>query len=330
MLLLNTPSIDTRQEILSRVDEYTLYCYYLDQEIILGRPIVSPIRRGDESPSFVVFTAMRGKGLNGFEYSWKDHGAGGQSGNIFKLIQILKGLVSFEDVYALINKDFELGLGLKDIEVTEKISLYSKPTQVEAKIRIKSCSYSSGGKQFWDRLRIDEELLKYFHASQISMYWSYPNQRDPKVVKDPTFAYEIGGYYQIYSPYAPKKDKFRNDLPDNYFFGYLQLPRNGDLLIIDKSMKDLIFDRRLDYFAVAGKSESIMIPAPKMWELKERFKRIVLMQDPDEAGMIQTEKYLAEYPWLEAKFLTMAKDKTDLCNLVGFDETKKILNELLL
>jgi hypothetical protein len=172
--------------------------------------------------------------------------------------------------------------------------------------------------------------LKFYNISQIDCYWTYDDQDAPTGVFDPTFAYRTGNYYQIYSPYASKDFKHRNDLPENYFFGYIQLPKGPlDLIIIDKSPKDVTFCRRLDYWAVCGKSETTMIPRDKMIEFHQRAKRVILMLDNDKAGRQQADKYIALYPWLEVKFLSAAKDKTDLCVAVGFDKAVQIIRELI-
>lgn len=321
--------LPSRHDILSRVDEYSLYRFYLDDfvgEFIPGIPICSPLRGDDTVRSFNVFPAAKGRGWDEFEYTWKDHGRG-WSGNIFTLIKILYSLDSYSEVYALINQDFCLDLNIPSID-GQKLKLYDKPEFHSFKISVKSCSLTEKGRAFWDQFRITDSILAQYNTTQIEYYWG-GNSDTPTVCPDPTFAYRIGQHYQIYSPYAPKSRKFRNDLPANYFFGYLQLPSQLDLLVIDKSCKDVMFNRRLDLWAVCGKSETTFIPEKKMYELKERCKRMVLMLDNDTAGLMQTEKYLQLYPWLEPKFLTGAKDKTDLCKAVGFEQAATEIYRLL-
>jgi hypothetical protein len=315
--------VPTRSDILDRVDEYTLYCYYLERGFIPGVPINSPLRSDDTVKSFSIFPAARGRGWDEFEFTWKDHGRG-WVGNIFHLIQRKCGLNNFTEVFAKINQDFELDLNLPLVE--GKVQLYERPVIDEMPISVKSIPLTYKGKRFWSLFRVDQEMLDFYCTTQIETSWS---GEIPRTMMDPSFAYRIGAYYQIYCPYASRNRKFRNNLPENYFFGYLQLPPEVDLLIIDKSAKDVIFDRRLGYWAVAGKSETTLIPQAKMLELRRRAKRIVLTLDPDPAGIMQTEKYLQLYPWLEPKFLTDAKDKTDLCKAVGFDEAKKIIHDLI-
>jgi hypothetical protein len=301
-------------------------------EVPINKSIHSPLRslgqKPDEAPSFVVFPSMQGRGYDEFEFTWKDHGLG-ITGNIFSLIKTLYGLQTFDQVYALISQDFGLHLMYSPIQAQRKIVLFEKPEIVDVDLRVKSIEFTKKGLEFWKNpFQIDQSLLQFYNTTQISMVWKNTDAF-PSFVQDPTFAYRIGNKYQIYSPLAAKKDKFRNNLPERYFFGYLQLPLNGDDLIIDKSYKDVIFCRRLGYWAVSGKSETTKIPHDKMLELKQRFKNIYLMLDPDVTGKKMTEEYLALYPWLKPRFLTQAKDKTDLCKLVGFEQSKKIIKETI-
>jgi hypothetical protein len=319
--------IPDQQSILEMVDEYTLYCFYMDiDDLILGKVYPAPYRV-DPIPSFSVFRSLG----SGVEFWWKDHGKD-ESGNIFKLIQKIENLDTLEQVYQRINEDFGLNYNLPTLEKRDKIQLYGTPKESIIKIRVVETTFSSTGLSYWKNpFDIDKTLLDFYNTVQISCYWSYHDQEAPYSVPDPTFAYRTGKYYQIYSPFAPKLYKFRNDLPENYFFGYLQLPKTGNTLVIDKSSKDVIFCRRLGYYAVCGKSETTMIPSAKMLELKERFKDIYLMLDNDEAGKRQTEKYLSLYPWLKPRFINpeLAKDKTDLCKRVGFEQAEQIIKQLI-
>lgn len=310
--------------ILAAVDEYTLYCYYTGiKDLVPGKCYRAPYRE-DTVPSLTFFNSRSPI----YEYMWKDQ-ATNESGDIFALIRKIERLDSSKEVYARINHDFDLGFDTPTPIRREKLSLYDKPSHSEIKITLVEQDFTKEGIAFWDQFRIDRSYLDRYSVSQVSYYWSYVGQSYPKTVSNPTFAYRIGKYYQLYSPYNDKANKFRNDLPESYFCGYLQLPTFGSVLVIDKSFKDVIFCSRLGYNAVCGKSETIMIPHTKMLELRERFSIIYLTLDPDEAGRKQTDKYMSLYPWLKPRFLTQAKDKTDLCKLVGFDKAQATVKKLL-
>lgn len=316
----------TEEAILELVDEYTLYCYYSKIPNLIPGFVYAAPYRDDAKPSFSVFYSKK---YTKVDFMWKDH-ATGESGTIFQLVQRIEQLNDIQEAYAKINHDFALGFNTPTPTPKEKLVLYQKPEKSLIKLRIADRPLSPLGRRFWEPLRIEEALLNKHATCQVQYHWSYAGQAAPTTAPDPTFAYRIGAYYQLYSPYAPREFKFRNDLPENYFFGYLQLPERGSKLVIDKSNKDVIFCDRLGYPAVAPKSETTMIPHKKMLELKERFDEIFLTFDPDDAGRSQTEKYLAYYPWLKPRFLSQAKDKTDLCNSVGYDQAEIIIKQLLL
>jgi hypothetical protein len=317
--------VPSGKSILELVDEFTLYCFYTGIDpLIPGKAHNSPYRQ-DTFPSFSIYHSSKSGDT---EYMWKDH-ATGESGNIFKLIQRIEQLSTVSEVYACINEDFGLGYNMRSLEARQKIVWNVTPERNPIKIRVAEVSLTIAGLEFWDQFDIKKGRLNKYKTSQISWYWSYESQPVPLAVPDPTFVYRIGEYYQVYSPYANKLYKFRNDFPENYFFGYLQLPKTGKVLIIDKSCKDVIFCDRLGFSAVCGKSETTMIPHKKMLELKERFEEIYLMLDPDEAGRRQVIKYVELYPWLRVRFLEQAKDKTDLCKLLGINETARIIKELI-
>lgn len=318
----------SEKTVLSQVDEYTLYCYYTGIDpLYLNKAYHAPYYRKDSVPSFSVFRSTKSTTV---EYMWKDH-ATGESGNIFRLIQCIEQLDNVQQVLARINEDFALGYNEEAPIIKDKIQWYSNPPDNIIKVRIVEQKLTEKGALFWNQFRIGEDLLKLYNTTQVQFYWTYDEQQAPKTALDPTFAYRVGKYYQLYSPYAPRDAKFRNDLPENYFFGYLQLPNTGERLVIDKSSKDVIFCRRLGYDAVAGKSETTMIPHDKMLQLKDRFKEVFLTLDPDPAGRKQTDKYMSMYPWLKPRFLDdlEAKDKTGLCLKYGFDEAERIINQLL-
>lgn len=315
----------TKESVLIQVDEYTLYCFYTGLEDLQLNTAYNTPYRVDNRPSFSVYESKYSQYV---DYYWKDS-ATGESGDIFKLIGLIEQLNDRKEILAKINEDFELGYETQRVEPKEKIVRYIRPKTFPIKIRIAPIPFTSAGIKFWQQYNIDQDLLKMYDVDQIQWYWSYNDQQAPKTVPDPAFSYRVGGYYQIYSPFSPRDEKWRNDLPDNYFFGYVQLPKNGDMLIIDKSPKDVIFCRRLGYWAIAPKSESILIPHEKMLELKERFKRVFITLDPDPCGEMMTEKYMKLYPWLEPRFLAGVKDKSDACKLYGFDQAKVIINDLL-
>ena len=53
------------------------------------------------------------------------------------------------------------------------------------------------------------------------------------------------------------------------------------------------------------------------------------MLDDDPAGVKMTEKYMSLYPWLKPRRLWSAKDKTDSVLGIGYEETEKVVKQLI-
>ncbi len=286
-----------------------------------GKVYNSPLRT-DHNPSFVFYETNKYPDV---EYMWKDM-ALCCSGSIFKLVAMLHGC-SYGESFDIILKDF----GIVDGEHNHKIVRYDRPEKIITDIRVRSIPFSDAGLAYWNQFGITPNLLSRYHTTEIDCLWTYDGQDIPFHVHKPTFAYRINKYYLIYSPLLPRKAKgrFINNLPPGYVFGFNQLPPYGDKLIIDKSAKDTIFCASINLDAVCSKGETILIPEVIMNNLHERFKDIYLMLDPDEAGRRATDEYLKLYPYLKPRFLEQAKDKTDLVKLVGVNQAKEIINQLI-
>ena len=125
--------------------------------------------------------------------------------------------------------------------------------------------------------------------------------------------------------------RFLNNLPSRKLQGYKQLPKTGDLLVITKSMKDLISLHGFGIAAVAPASESTFCSDKQIEEFKNRFKHILIVYDHDKAGKYNMAKIRHKYPELNYYILpkTLEKDFTDSIALVGVDKMKELVKEFL-
>ena len=138
------------------------------------------------------------------------------------------------------------------------------------------------------------------------------------------YAYKVYNHFKIYRPLGDKYTKWRNDLEEYDIQGFKQLPKTGDLLIITKSLKDVMCFYEMGYNAISPASESTWLPDIALEDVKKRFKRIILMFDRDITGI----KYLRKIslktglePLLVNKKFK-AKDISDAIRNNGFDEVK--------
>lgn len=311
------------QLLLELVDEYSMYCHYLGFEPELGTKYRSPLRMGDDNPSFSIYTQTKLKGP--FEFAWKDHGLS-KHGDIFTLVGLLFGLKYKRDIYRKVDKDFNLGLYEPSDNIpTEKVILVDPPDKrIPIKIRLKSIPFTAQALQFWKQYGITEGTLKLYNVTQVTHIWFYEHQIYPVSPTGLCFAYRIGKHYKLYQPYNPEY-KFRNDYLSHYTEGFLQLNYNQDTLIITKSTKDVMVLRELGYEAVSPRSESTPIPEAHRTYFETRYKRIVLLFDND----MKHNGHLYPYEQIYIPLSSGTKDISDFVKKFGTSEGRKLITSLL-
>jgi hypothetical protein len=308
------------ENILKYIDDYSIYSYYIGEELELNARYSSPLREGDDNPSFCLF-----KGSKDNRIYFKDH-ATVYKGDIFQFVRILMGdgnpeIIPFEHVLKRIDKDFNLGLYLEN-GIASKLPLKKAiviPTKEKYSIRVSSFKEPTKVYlDYWDKYDISLETHKLYNTTNVSVIHyssTYNNRKFQIYPKTLCIAYQIGGRYELYFPFETKKKKFQNDLPTNWIGGFLQLKYKNDFCIITKAMKEVSFFRgHFDWDAVKGKSETTMIPNHLMKQLFDKYKRVYIWLDSDETGIKAQQKYLEKYtkliPIQYPSYVTQ-KDVTD-------------------
>lgn len=318
-----------KENVLRLVDEYTLYAHYLDFAPELSIRYKSPIRHKDDYASFTLFPSNN----SFYEYLWKDH-AMNVSGSIFKLIGYLIDSHNLNDILTHINTEFDLGLGTTKVNDT-KIIKYDRPQQrEETVIKVRTRDWNEEDRVYWSIQGISIDTLKRHNVFPITCFWTNEEQTYPIFPKGLCYAYAIGDKFKIYQPFNPDY-KFITNYPNTFIEGFIQLDwEDGKLLVITKSMKEVMwFRENMRLNAVAGKSESTIIPVEYINLFKQKFRRIIVFLDPDRAGYKQAYKYqeLYGFDWvtLYPCMLTGAKDPTDCNKLHGLEYTKNVVSKLI-
>lgn len=307
----------SKENVLKYVDDYSIYSYYIGNELELRTKYTSPLRLGDDDPSFSMYYSDKYKG----KIFFKDQSTGA-TGDVFQFLRNLMGngiLANTRDVLLQINRDFGLGLDGEDVGTFKPHLIKAAPVK-RAPTRIEITAYISPTKEFkafWGELEISEQTLKIYYVKDVRVIHYIAEYHKSILARTLTISYEILGHYKIYQPFATKEFKFRNDYLDLYVEGALQLKFESDFCIITKSTKEIVFFyEHFGWESVAGKSENIPINSYFMNSvLKKNYKKVFIWLDTDEAGIKAQEKYLRNYPWLIPitfdKFINQ-KDATDL------------------
>lgn len=303
--------------ILSKVTEYDIYAAYIGN-FKVGMIYNSPFRK-DKNPSFGCFYSRTTKQL-----MFKDHGTG-ECGNIIKFVSLLTGITNYSDILRnIVDK-------LKITNDTTLVSSKQYISSTETVIGVVRQNFTLTDINYWSQFNISTTTLKKFNVSSIRYYLC--NGIVKGIYKDtnPMYAYKIYNNFKIYRPLADKYTKWRNNLTENDIQGFKQLPKTGDILIITKSMKDVMCLYEMGIPAISPSSESTFIPDKALDQLKKRFKTILICFDRDQAGC----KYLRKIslktglkPFLVHK-KWKAKDISDAIKANSFEAIKQWIYEEL-
>ena len=312
---VKTPTNITLDYILSKVTEYDIYTHYLGQ-FKVGAIYNSPFRK-DKNPSFGIYYSKRTKQL-----LFKDHGTG-ECGNIVKFVSLYTGLTNYNDIL----KDI-----VKQLNITTDTKLDSSKQYIpssETVIGIVRQKFTPTDINYWSQFNISEKTLKKFNVNSIKYYLCNGIVKGIYKEDNPMYAYKVYNNFKIYRPLADKYTKWRNNLTENDIQGFKQLPKTGDILIITKSMKDVMCLYEMGIPAISPSSESTFIPDKALNQLKKRFKRIIILFDRDIAGVKYLRKMSLktglEGMLVHKKF--KAKDISDAVKLNGFETIKNWLYE---
>lgn len=303
--------------ILSRVTEYDIYAHYLGQ-FKVGMIYNSPFRK-DKNPSFGIFYSKRTKQL-----LFKDHGTG-DCGNVIKFVSLYTGITNYNDILLdIVDK-------LKITSDTKLVSSKQYIASTETVIGVVRQDFTAEDINYWSQFNICINTLKKFNVNSIKYYLCNGIVKGIYKKENPMYAYKVYNNFKIYRPLADKYTKWRNNLGQYDIQGFKQLPKTGNLLIITKSLKDVMCLYEMGISAISPASESTFIPDDVLDNLKKRFKHILICFDRDTAGI----KYLRRIslktglkPLLVHK-KWKSKDISDAIKLNGFENIKNWLYETI-
>lgn len=303
--------------ILSRVSEYDIYAAYIGN-FKVGMIYNSPLRK-DKTPSFGCFYSRKTKQL-----LFKDHGTG-QCGNVIKFIELYTGITNYSDIL----KDI-----VERLKITNDTQLVSSKQYIpstETVIGVVRQEFTETDINYWKQFNITVETLKKFGVSSIKYYLCNGIVKSIYKEDNPMYAYKVYNHFKIYKPLADKYTKWRNNLTELDIQGFKQLPKTGDILIITKSMKDVMCLYEMGIPAISPSSESTFIPDKILEQLKKRFKRIIILFDRDSSGCKNSVKIWNKYHlkplFINKKF--KSKDISDAIKNNSFKDVKEwLINEI--
>ena len=309
------------------INQESILSHYVGADVNSKKLFISPFR----SDNHVTCSIYKSK--SGILYI-HDFATGEQI-NCFQAVMKLYNC-NYYQALEIIAKDFGLIKGSH-----QKFNVIPYVPEIKeteaAKIEVQIKDFTDEELKWWEEYGITKKILKKYHVFSILHVFLNGNLRFTSTKNSPIYGYYFGKdktSQQKWKLYFPMRESYRflGNLTPKILQGYKQLPETGDLLVINKSMKDTMCCYRLGIPSVSPNSETTF-PVPKqIEEFKKRFKHIIVMFDSDRPGLLNLIKIRHIYPELNYFFIPKsegAKDLTDLVKLKGYDYVENRVRELL-
>lgn len=276
------------EELLSKVSEISIAAKYLD---ITEIPCVinSPLRR-DNRPSFGLYS------FDGQKVRYTDY-ATGERGGIFDLLSKLWN-IPYAEVLERVADDFITYKGTGEVKINTDCG-YSKviiKEKVKSKIEVKVRSWRNYDREYWESYGVPLEWLDYARVYPISHKIIIKDGRRFTFGAD-KYAYafvelkEGNTSIKIYQPFNKDGFKWCTSTDSSVISLWTKVPQSGDEVCICSSLKDaLCLWSNTGIPALATQGEGYTMSDTAVNELKRRFKKVYVLFDNDEAGLIDGEK----------------------------------------
>jgi Crassvirales DNA primase len=328
----------SKEAILKFITDLEIYQKYLDsnEEIMVGKPILSPLRR-ENNPSFALFLS-RGSG----EILFKDFLLG--AGDCIKFVQMKLGLTYFEAL-SRIATDFDLADDYR-CKKMDKIDFTATRTDfltrenvlsrvTPFKLRKKKRPFALHDIMYWQSFGISVATLEKYNVEAVD--YMFINDKIHKADKHAYCFIEAKDYVETYKIYQPFNENYKwiNGHNDAVWQGWEQLPAKGDLLIVTKSLKDV-----MSLYEVAGisavslQSENVLPKKHVFEDLKDRFSLHYLLYDNDFDKEVNWGKKFGDKIAQQFGLIDLyipdkykCKDFSDLVKKHGREKAKYILEQ---
>lgn len=290
-----------------------IFSKYLGVQVVLNRKIISPLRN-DKRPT-ATFGYRNGTLLF---TDWN----GEFSGNCIQLVQHIENC-SYRKAINKIAEDFKIsGNKLPSPKKTES----NKKAKVQQVKKFKAVwgELDSPQLSYFRQYGITIQTLKNYNVHKLEALWMNSELLYIKTKNDPAVLYLEDNWFKAYF-YTRKTSRFYSQ--GNGIQGLNQLKFESDLLIIQKSLKDVMLMYELGFESIAPPSENTYISELQIRMLQDKYDNIVVIMDDDLAGIRAMNHY--KKLGLKTVVIPNCKDATDYCKAFGIKKTEKILNNLI-
>ena len=316
----------TKDFILSKLNQESIMQYYTGADVNSKKLFLSPLRT-DNHITCSIYKSKSGI-LYMHDFATNEHI------DCWNLVMRLYNC-NYYEALRIIAQDFNLVATTFAKTSSPKIVEPLKETE-SAKIQVQIKDFTNKELEWWKSFGISKKTLKKYHVFSLQHVFLNGELKFTSTEQCPIYGYYFGkdkNGIEKWKIYFPLKTEYRflNNLSKKVLQGYHQLPKTGDLLVITKSMKDLMAMYEFGISAVSPNSETLFIDDKKLEEFKKRFKHILIVYDQDRPGKHNMWLIRKEHPELNYYFFpkSLSKDFTDTIRQIGVDKMKKYVNEFM-
>ena len=314
----------TKDLLLSKFSEETIFCHYLGINSI-SKKLIRNTTRNDKNPTcgfykngngtLILHDFATGEYFNCFSYVMKAYHC------------------NYHEALDIIASDFGLiHCNNKPVPTIRHVPTFKNEENKITYIQIEMGKFEEQDLKWWGSFGITEKTLNKFRVFPCKSVFLNGNLVSQRAQHNLIYGYYFGKkdgieQWRIYFP-KRKEMRFMGNVPTKTIQGYKQLPKGGKLLVITKSMKDVMLLYELGIPAIAPNSETQFVSDKMLEELHTRFKHIVLLYDSDLTGVTFTNKIRKAHPDLIPFLIprkTLCKDLSDFYKIYGKLETKKLI-----
>jgi 5S rRNA maturation endonuclease (ribonuclease M5) len=187
---------------------------------------------------------------------------------------------------------------------------------------------------WWNSFGISEKTLNKFNVFSVQTTFINGIIHTFSSEENPIYGYYFGNkedieIWKLYFPFNKNQGyRFLTNAKEGLIQGWKQLPKTGKVLVITKSLKDVMLLNELKIPACAPNSETVFLPKQRICQLKDRFEKIVILFDNDITGISFMRKLKKEYPEFYYTYIPRkySKDLSDFYKSYGIDKTIKLIN----
>lgn len=316
----------SKELILSKVKEEAIWSFY-------GVPITKGLfcskLRNDKNPTCSLYRNRTGRIV------MKDFGTG-WTGDCFAYVSELFNS-DFQETLGIVANDFGI-INTKFVKNKAKIEYNGEVCEEKSAtiIQVEIRDFQKYELKWWSKFGITENTLKKFRVFSCKNVWLNGNLFHTEKENQLVFGY-YGGIkngieqWRIYMPERrSKKYKFISNWKSTQIQGAKMLPKNGgDLLVITKSLKDVMVLYEFGIPAIAPCSENTFVTSKQYDKLRNKFKVGVVFFDNDKPGIVAMQQLKKKYPELKFTWLprNTEKDISDFYKKFGKRKTKELIEK---